>query len=136
MTVVADLESEPLGACGVPESAGREADAIDPAAEGVEQADEWWQEFGDPVLSELVEVALENDFTLQVAYERLREARASAGLAQAEQLPTVDARASGRQSDGSDEDRTTEVSLGLEASYGGSFISAGIFVSRGDLCGV
>ena len=27
------------------------------------------------------------------------------------------------------------ICVGLEASYGGSFISAGIFVSHGDLCG-
>lgn len=39
----------------------------------------WWRQFGDPVLSELVDRALGNDLDLRVAAARVDEARALAG---------------------------------------------------------
>lgn len=62
----------------------------------VEQAAEWaqwWQRFDDPVLDGLVEEALRDNLEVRIALARVREARASLGLAQAERLPTVSAQA-------------------------------------------
>lgn len=56
---------------------------------------EWWLGFGDPVLGELVARALAENRDLALATARLREARASAGIADANLLPAVDARGSG-----------------------------------------
>jgi multidrug efflux system outer membrane protein len=39
---------------------------------------EWWEQFGDPVLSELVDRALANDLDLEIAATRVTEARAVA----------------------------------------------------------
>ena len=50
------------------------AEAADLVAEPFEAA--WWEQFGDPVLSSLVDRALANDLDLQVAASRVNEARA------------------------------------------------------------
>lgn len=54
---------------------------------------EWWRAFGDPVLNELVERALDGNLELRIQAARVEEARARLGLARAEQLPTVDLQA-------------------------------------------
>jgi NodT family efflux transporter outer membrane factor (OMF) lipoprotein len=51
----------------------------------------WWHEFGDPVLSALVEKALANNTDIGIAAGRVREARANERLAHAQLLPTLDA---------------------------------------------
>lgn len=72
-----------LSACAVgpdyraPDTAVSEfarADAADVVAEPFEAA--WWEQFGDPILSTLVERALANDLDLQIAAARVDEARA------------------------------------------------------------
>jgi NodT family efflux transporter outer membrane factor (OMF) lipoprotein len=85
--------------------------------DGVPRSDRWWEDFDDPVLAATIERALADNFTLQAAYQRLREAWAIAGLQRAARSPTLDAVAAGAQSDGSDGDQGNEVRLGLEASY-------------------
>ena len=51
---------------------------------------QWWQGFGDPVLSELVERALANNTDIAIAAARVREARAQERIARAQLLPTLD----------------------------------------------
>lgn len=57
--------------------------------------DDWWKLFEDPWLDALVEEALAANQDLAEAAARVDEARARAGLAQAERLPQVFAGASG-----------------------------------------
>jgi len=49
----------------------------------------WWQGFGDPVLTALVERALANNLDIQTAAARVEEARAAEALARAQLLPQV-----------------------------------------------
>jgi NodT family efflux transporter outer membrane factor (OMF) lipoprotein len=51
----------------------------------------WWQTFGDPAMTALVEKALANNTDIAVAAGRVREARANLALARAQLLPTIDA---------------------------------------------
>lgn len=58
----------------------------------------WWQAFGDPVLTALVEQALANNVDIAIAGARVREARAQESLARAALLPTLDAAGAGARS--------------------------------------
>ncbi len=49
----------------------------------------WWQNFDDPVLNTLIQEALNNNKTLQIAKERVTEARAGRLLAQSSLLPQI-----------------------------------------------
>jgi multidrug efflux system outer membrane protein len=62
---------------------------------GEERADwsNWWDRFDDPVLNRLVERALDDNLNMQLQYQRLQEARARLGLADAQQMPTVEGQA-------------------------------------------
>ncbi|WP_242123748.1 efflux transporter outer membrane subunit [Sphingobium sp. Sx8-8] len=51
----------------------------------------WWQGFGDPALTGLVERALAGNIDIALAGARIREARAQESLARAALLPTLDA---------------------------------------------
>ncbi|MFC4293538.1 efflux transporter outer membrane subunit [Novosphingobium tardum] len=50
----------------------------------------WWQKFGDPVLTALVERALSRNSDIAIAAGRVREARAQETLARAPLLPSLD----------------------------------------------
>lgn len=52
---------------------------------------QWWQGFGDPQLTALVERGLANNSDIGAAIGRLREARAQERLARAQALPMLDA---------------------------------------------
>lgn len=52
---------------------------------------EWWQNFDDPLLSQLIERALKNNFDIKMATAKLREARAERRITRAERFPTVEA---------------------------------------------
>ncbi len=58
----------------------------------------WWQGFGDPVLTSLVERALANNVDIEIAAARVEEARAHFRLAGAQQLPDLSV-AAGEQRD-------------------------------------
>lgn len=58
----------------------------------------WWQAFGDPALTALVEQALANNVDIAIAGARVREARAQESLARAALLPTLDAAGAGARS--------------------------------------
>ena len=49
----------------------------------------WWQQYQDPVLEHLVTTALNQNLELRAQYERINEARAQLGLADAERFPTI-----------------------------------------------
>jgi multidrug resistance efflux pump len=51
----------------------------------------WWQGFGDPALTALVEQALASNIDIAIAAARIREAKAQQGIARAALLPTIDA---------------------------------------------
>jgi len=52
--------------------------------------DSWWQGFNDPVLTDLVQRALDQNLDLAVAFARAEQARAAAQGAGAQRLPQVD----------------------------------------------
>jgi NodT family efflux transporter outer membrane factor (OMF) lipoprotein len=64
---------------------------------------EWWNAFNDPSLSSLVEMALRSNLDLRQAEARIRQARASRGVAGAPLLPEVAASALYQKSQGSSE---------------------------------
>jgi outer membrane protein, multidrug efflux system len=88
-----------LAGCAVgPEYKRPDPDAPTPTdAEQVRQHREslanWWQRFDDPVLDDLIERAGSDNLEIRSALARLSEARARAGLAGAERLPSVGAQA-------------------------------------------
>lgn len=53
----------------------------------------WWTLFGDPALERPVDEALAHNADLESAVARVREARATLGVARAAQMPTLDAKA-------------------------------------------
>lgn len=76
----------------------------------------WWQTFGDTQLNQLVDTALEQNFTLKTAWSRLRQARAVVDREEASLFPSLDGTASGEisRTDNTDNER---LSLGLTAEY-------------------
>ena len=56
--------------------------------------EKWWQTLDDPQLSGLIERAVRNNLDLQIATQRLLEARAARRISRADLLPSVDASAS------------------------------------------
>jgi multidrug efflux system outer membrane protein len=55
-------------------------------------ADSKWQDlFPDPILTQVVSTALEHNFDLGIASERIEEARAQLGITRANQYPFLDA---------------------------------------------
>ena len=57
----------------------------------------WWQGFGDPVLSQVVEKALANNVDIAIAAARVDEARAQFSAARGQLLPSADLLAGGRR---------------------------------------
>lgn len=63
----------------------------------------WWQNFQDPTLSALVEMAVRANLDLRLAEARIRQARAALGVAGAPLLPEVDSSALYQKSQGASE---------------------------------
>lgn len=57
----------------------------------------WWKNYQDPVLNDLIEIALVNNTTIQLAVARIAEADAYAKQVGASSLPSVDFGANGRR---------------------------------------
>ncbi|MFO7931897.1 MAG: TolC family protein, partial [Desulfosalsimonas sp.] len=85
-------------------------------AGAVEPQDRWWTGFDDKQLNSLVEKALEENFDLRTAWQRLREARALAESRSASLFPEIDAfsEAESRRSPGVRGDEEV-FSLGMSA---------------------
>jgi NodT family efflux transporter outer membrane factor (OMF) lipoprotein len=86
----------------------------------VAEADQWWQEFDDPLLVSLVERAAAGSLDVRAAGARIAQARASLGINQADLWPTVDASASATRSVSS-----PEVSSGQEVDFLRASLDAG-----------
>ncbi len=82
---------------------------------------EWWSVFGDTLLSNLVESAVENNLDLKQAQARVREARAKRGATKADYFPTIDASGSVSTShverDDGSEMSNESYSAGLDAGW-------------------
>lgn len=76
---------------------GLSADVIDP-----DQLADWWTGFNDPVLTELIRLALSNNLDVRQAMAKVREARARRGISQAGLFPVLDATGSVSRSRGSE----------------------------------
>ena len=86
----------------------------------VEQAPSWWLSFNDPVLNDLVEQALGNNFSLMSSWDRLRQASATYRKTSADLFPSLDGEASASHSAAESEgitEKTDDLSLGLSAQY-------------------
>lgn len=91
-----------------------------PAGESIANVP-WWELFRDPVLQELIRIALEDNRDLKVALARIAEARAQAGFAKADLYPRVDVAAGAdlqeaRTSEG-DNIPTRDVFVAADVSY-------------------
>lgn len=82
-------------------------------ADGSPNLSTWWQQFGDPTLSELVDRALRGSPDLRTAQARLRQARAERNITQTGVLPSVSA--SGLASD--QRGSSNAFSVGFDASW-------------------
>jgi NodT family efflux transporter outer membrane factor (OMF) lipoprotein len=80
----------PSGWAGVPEAPARHPSV--PTAQPAELT-QWWKQFDDPVLAQLVEDALKTNLDLQLAVASLRQARAARGIAVAALWPSLTASA-------------------------------------------
>jgi multidrug efflux system outer membrane protein len=70
---------------------------------------EWWLAFNDPALTELIAEATKANANLAVAAARVKQARAIAGIAEADRIPQVGMRA------GAQRQQQSDVALGLPA---------------------
>jgi len=55
----------------------------------------WWEVFQDPMLQDLIRAALKQNYDVRIAAARIMEARAQLGITRADQLPTINAGATG-----------------------------------------
>ena len=85
-----------------------------------ELAGKWWQAFEDEQLNDLVEQALEDNFSLKSSWARLSQARAVYNKSRAGIFPTIDGDGSANHAidynDGSST-KSDYLSFGLSASY-------------------
>jgi len=50
---------------------------------------DWWQQLNDPLLTELISEAVKNNWELEIARQRVREARARRGVSAADRWPSL-----------------------------------------------
>jgi multidrug efflux system outer membrane protein len=79
----------------------------------------WWEVFGDTILVDLIDMALEGNQDLAVAMARIDEARAALGIVRSDLFPRVDYVADGSVVGTTAEDGETSASalVALNASY-------------------
>lgn len=85
--------------------------------EGPVLPDRWWTALGDPSLDRLVDTAIDGNFSLRMAWDRLSQARAIARRDGADVYPTLDGTGSVGRSRDQNGTYTTDWDLGLLASY-------------------
>lgn len=61
--------------------------------------DDWWRQFNDPVLSELISRGVKSNLDLKIAAERVRQARSQVTVAKSAFYPSLGASASARRSE-------------------------------------
>ncbi len=77
----------------------------------------WWQGFSDPVLTQLIERALNANLDVDAAGSRLRQARAALASARSGQLPSLDFGGSAARSIGQSGGDKTLFQAGFDAAY-------------------
>src|SRR6267154_3992155 len=113
--VLALLLAMPLSACMVgPDYRRPEVDVPAAWRLGATEAGElsniaWWDQFQDPVLSNLVRTALANNKDLEIATANVDQAAAQYGIVRSAQFPQIDGGATAERQRSSD---TTAVALG------------------------
>ena len=95
-TIISLAVTTALAACIGPRPPAPAAGAVAPPpawrttlGQGQPIRADWWNAFGDPVLTDLVARALANNVDLALAASRIDEARAAARLAAAQRTPTL-----------------------------------------------
>lgn len=84
---------------------------------------DWWQEFNDPVLNQLIETALENNQNLAIIIAKVDESRAKLGIASSEALPRIDVVGGARRSEvsknqtGQNSQISSDFKLAAQASW-------------------
>lgn len=89
----------------------------------------WWQVLNDPVLTTLIDRALQDNKDLAVAQARIAEARAIRGVIAADQLPTVDATGDYSRSRNSDNSFNRNGGGSLQSSDGVDTFRVGLGAS-------
>ena len=86
-----------------------------------EQLAQWWTVFNDPVLTDLISRAVQNNLDVKLALERIRQYRLLKGIEETDKLPTVNTSGGASWTGTSHEDGTGSVSkaynAGLDASW-------------------
>ncbi|WP_068076603.1 efflux transporter outer membrane subunit [Novosphingobium lentum] len=116
--------------CAGPRPATPTAASVAPPAEwrsapartgsGPVRAD-WWQAFGDPALSDLIDRALAANPDIAIAAERVEEARAQEHLAHAQELPNISGSLGAAEARSVTAFGTPSTSLGAQPTIGASY---------------
>jgi NodT family efflux transporter outer membrane factor (OMF) lipoprotein len=77
---------------------------------------QWWTVFNDPMLQQLIDRAIQSNLDLKQAEARIRQARASRGVAKADELPRLDFSGDYRRTSASDHS-TDLFRAGLDATW-------------------
>jgi outer membrane protein TolC len=105
----------------LPEHAVDVPEAYRAATNGVALVANWWTEFGDEQLDELMDTTLAGNLSIEQAAARLRQAQATAVKNGADRFPSLTGSGKGQTtyagSKDSDTSTTDNFSLGLSASY-------------------
>jgi NodT family efflux transporter outer membrane factor (OMF) lipoprotein len=78
---------------------------------------EWWKQFNDPVLTALIDKAVDGNLTVATAKAKVREARASYKVSTGADLPSVNGTTSAKRSRNGDQSPANLVQGGLDASW-------------------
>lgn len=78
---------------------------------------EWWMRFDDPLLSNLIQQAMQANTSVNSAKAALQEARALQDVAAAMLSPSIDASASAQRSKSGHDNATNNFGAGLDASW-------------------
>lgn len=81
-----------------------------------EQLAQWWTVLNDPVLTDLIFCAVQNNLDVKLALERIRQYRLLKGIEEADKLPAVNASGGASWAGTSNEDGTGTVSKSYNAS--------------------
>ena len=106
----------PKGIWHAPMQKGLSANPADPKVLA-----QWWTIFNDPVLTDLISQAVENNLDVRLALERVHQYRLLKGIEEADKLPTITASGGASWTGISNEDGTGTVSktysAGLDTSW-------------------
>ncbi|HAA05390.1 MAG TPA: RND transporter [Syntrophobacteraceae bacterium] len=108
-----------------PAQPSAETPSLSVATGGPTEVVDWWRSFNDPELNSLVGRAMASNLDLALAKARIRQARASRGVASSSLWPTVDASASYRRSySGSSSSGVSTSSSSPDSTAGGGSIGS------------